>query len=203
MALLGFGTAGCVTGAATAADAQTVIKHATVTLVPDICAGVIVGDTSHVLTAAHCVAGGEALTGVTLYDGTVITGHMVVVDEARDMALMKLDRAAPVHPLTVTAELPQAGDPVLFTSRMEHPGEPQWAEIVKLGQCPSLPFVPSALFTSLRGRPGDSGGPVVDLDLHVVGLVHGGAHCSIAAPTADFSTTLAKQVETDRNQPNG
>jgi S1-C subfamily serine protease len=55
--------------------------------------------------------------------------------------------------------------------------------------------VPQALFTTLHGRKGDSGAPVVDLQLRVVGLVHGGARCSIAAPTAEFAPVVRQLAE--------
>jgi S1-C subfamily serine protease len=63
-------------------------------------------------------------------------------------------------------------------------------ELERLGRCPSLPGVPQALFTSLHGEKGDSGAPVVDHKLQVVGLVHGGAACSVAAPTAEIVPML-------------
>jgi S1-C subfamily serine protease len=193
----------CVGSLAATTDSQTIIHRATVTLVPDVCAGVIVGDARHALTAAHCVADPSARTGITLYNGQQISGAFEVVDRSRDMALIRLDHPAPVRPLQITDQPAEAGQAVLFTSRMEHPGEPQWAAVERLGHCPSLPDVPAALFTTLRGKPGDSGGPVVDPNLNVVGLVHGGARCSIAAPTADFAPTLAQAVRDDGSSPSG
>jgi S1-C subfamily serine protease len=180
-------------GEATAAEAGSpdevlTLRNATVTLAPGHCAGVIVADGHHVLTAAHCIQGAPGQRqSVVLRDGQLLGGEVKVVDARRDMAVLRLDRVAPVRPLMVATRLPSPGEELLFAGRNDRPGEPQEVQLRKLGRCPSLPQVPQALFTSLHGAPGDSGAPVVDQDLRVVGLVHGGAACSIAAPTAEVS----------------
>lgn len=86
---------------------------------------------------------------------------------------------------------PAPGEPLLFVGRPDHHFEPQRPRLLRLGRCPSLPEVPDALFTTVEGRPGDSGAPILDGSLRVVGLVHGGAACSIAAPAWEVSTLIA------------
>lgn len=167
------------------------LKDATVTLFPGHCAGVVVADGHHALTAAHCI---DVATGgrqpVVLRDGHMLGGVVKIVDPVRDLAVIRFDQTAPVHPLAVASSIPIPGEELLFAGRNDRPGEPQEVELRKLGRCPSLPGVPQALFTSLHGEKGDSGAPVVDRHLQVVGLVHGGAACSIAAPTAGFVPVL-------------
>ena len=106
------------------------------------------------------------------------------------MAVIRFDEPAPVRPLPVATAMPVPGEGLLFFGRTDRPNEPQEVELQRLGRCPSLPGVPQALFTSLDGEKGDSGAPVVDRQLQVVGLVHGGAACSIATPTADMAPVL-------------
>ncbi|MCY1081342.1 S1 family peptidase [Archangium lansingense] len=167
------------------------LRDATVTLFPGHCAGVIVEDGHHALTAAHCidVPPGERQP-VVLRSGRMLSGVVKVVDSMRDLAVIRFDEAAPVRPLHVATTLPIPGEGLLFFGRTDRPNEPQEVELKRLGRCPSLPGVPQALFTSLDGEKGDSGAPVVDRQLQVVGLVHGGAACSIATPTADMAPVL-------------
>jgi hypothetical protein len=88
--------------------------------------------------------------------------------------------------LRVAARLPRVGDALYFGGRRERKGSAQVFAVLRLGHCPSLPEVTNAIFTNLRARKGDSGAPLVNRALEVVGLVHGGARCNIATPVVGF-----------------
>ncbi|MCY1034996.1 serine protease [Corallococcus sp. BB11-1] len=175
---------------------------ATVTLGEGHCAGVVVGTGRHVLTAAHCVAQGQDAgpEHTNFEDGRRLEGRYVFVDRGRDLAVLELEAKAPVAPLEVADALPAPGEPLVFTGRFDRPGAPQQVQLERLGRCPSLPDVPAALFTTMHGIPGDSGAPLVDARMRVVGLVHGGARCSIAAPTADIAPEL-QRLSQEASQP--
>jgi S1-C subfamily serine protease len=175
--------------ASDAESPEAALRSATVT-VAERCAGVVVEGARHVVTAAHCVGGDEADLPLTLADGTRRIAQVLVVDRARDMAILGLAEAAPVRGLAIADSLPEPGAPLLFAGRADFGDPLQHVTVVRLGRCPSLPQVQNALFTSLRGIKGDSGAPIVDEHLRVVGLVHGGAQCSIAAPTAAVPAML-------------
>ncbi|MBZ4422141.1 serine protease [Myxococcus sp. RHSTA-1-4] len=180
------------------------VAAATVTLEPGHCAGVVVEDGRHALTAAHCVQPDDTRVDMSFLDGRRLGGTYIHVDRGRDVAVIRLDARAQVRPLKVSEGLPTPGEALVFAGRNDRPGEPQEALLERLGRCPSLPGVPAALFTTMRGRPGDSGAPLVDSSMRVVGLVHGGAACRIATPTAGLGAlvgdlarggaTLASQV---------
>jgi S1-C subfamily serine protease len=191
--LVGAVVAAC--GPASEVSPGQMLREATVTLMPGHCAGVIVEDGRHVMTAAHCITPGTQRMDVELFDGTQMGSTFVLLDQERDVSLFRLEVVAPVMALPIAPELPKPGDGLLFGGRNDALGEPQQVWLEKLGRCPSLPGVPQALFTTLRGRKGDSGAPVVDLGLQVVGLVHGGARCSIAAPTAEFAPVVRQLAE--------
>lgn len=168
------------------------VKAATVTLVPGVCAGAIVLDRRLVLTAAHCVEPGQERLRVALSSGRKVRATVLSVDRDTDLALLRLARPARVRPLGMATELPVEGDQLLFVGRTDRRWRPQVAEVVHLGRCPSLPGVPEAVFTTLEARKGDSGAPVVDGALRVVGVVHGGARCHIAAPVAELARFLRR-----------
>ncbi|HLL52114.1 MAG TPA: serine protease [Myxococcaceae bacterium] len=169
---------------------ERALSAATVTLLPERCQGVVVQDERHVLTASHCLEAHERAVRVRLHDGRVLSAQVAHVDRPRDIAVLQLTEPSGVKPLQVAPELPFPGSSLRFISQRHLPGVMQEVVLERLGRCPSLPGT-TALFTSLRGRPGDSGAPVVDLDLQVVGLVHGGAACRIATPIAGLGSLLA------------
>ncbi|MFZ5472149.1 MAG: S1 family peptidase [Myxococcota bacterium] len=170
-------------------EASQRIHEATVTFVPPYCAGVVVGDGRRTLTAAHCVLAPDQPAMVALYDGRVAEGRWERIDTAQDVAVLVFEEPLPVRGLAVAEQLPAQGEVVLFCGRDGGP-HTQVAAVERLGRCPSLPNVAQALFTTLRGYRGESGAPVVDLKLQVVGLVHGGAACNIATPTATIASAL-------------
>lgn len=165
------------------------IQQATVT-VAGRCAGVIVADQALVLTAAHCLRPDDRTLSVAFMDGELAVTEVTAVDDAADVALLRLPSAPQLEGLPVADALPEPGTPAYFAGRFDRGATLQEVRIVKRAPCPSLPGVPEALFTSLRGTPGDSGAPVVDHDLQIVGLVHGGARCSIAAPTHEVPAMI-------------
>jgi S1-C subfamily serine protease len=176
--------------------AQQIVDEATVMFAPPTCTGVVVGDAAHAITAGHCI-GSQSAVQLVLYDGTRTQGVVEHLDRAHDVALLRLQRPAPVTPLGVAAQLPRVGDALYFGGRRDRKGSAQVFAVLRLGRCPSLPGVTNAIFTNLRARKGDSGAPLVNRALEVVGLVHGGARCNIATPLAGF----ALPQSTDRSSP--
>lgn len=167
------------------------VAEATVTIPAKSCAGVVVESNTRVLTAAHCVPEGARRLDVVTKRRQRVAGTVSYLDEVRDLALIDLDRAVAVRPLELSTTLPRPGDRILFVGRVDRRSRAQVAKVTHLGQCPSLPGVSDAVFTTVQARPGDSGAPLVDRERRVVGLIHGGAACHIAAPTATLGQKLA------------
>ncbi|HET9450720.1 MAG TPA: serine protease [Aggregicoccus sp.] len=171
------------------------LREATLTLLPARCRGVVAGDAQSALTAAHCLGPHQRSLQVRLHDGRELGAQVLEVDRSRDVAFLRLEAPSGVLPLQVARALPEPGAALRFISGHHRAGELQEVALLRLARCPSLPRVPASLFTSLHGKPGDSGAPVVDAQLQVVGLVHGGARCAIAAPTAGLGPQLAALAE--------
>jgi S1-C subfamily serine protease len=171
------------------------IAAATVTVLPATCAGVLVESPDLVVTAAHCVPGLANGVKVAFSDGVARRATVLVADHARDLAVLRLAHPVEAKPLRLATELPAEGDRLVFVGRVDEPPRVQTVRVVALDRCDSLPRVDSAIFTSLDAHKGDSGAPLVDAGLRVVGLVHGGARCHIAAPTASLGLDFARARE--------
>jgi S1-C subfamily serine protease len=155
------------------------LAAATVLVLPSRCAGVVVESPWLVATARHCIDDGERLR--VRVGGTVYGAELLDEDPAADQVVLALDAPVRVAPLTIARRMPIVGTVLYFRG---NPERPRWqaARLDKLAPCPTLPTLPRALYTSIDGRPGDSGAPLVDLVGRVVGLVHGGTQCRIATP---------------------
>lgn len=74
-------------------------------------AGFLLRDRFHIATEAWLVKSGRNVR-VVFGDGTNIDGTVVSIDDTNDLAMVKLDQAAPGTPLRVAARAPNLGDPV-------------------------------------------------------------------------------------------
>jgi S1-C subfamily serine protease len=175
------------------------VARATVVLPEKSCAGSVAGDREHVVTAAHCVLDDATRVRVRFSDGTNASSSIAHIDRNADIALLRLEAPAPrtIEPLPLASVLPQRGARVLFVGRTDRRSRTQVVRVERLGWCPSIPGQKRALFTSVQARPGDSGAPLLHPELGVVGVIHGGAACHIAAPTA----ALAKALAVDQTSP--
>ena len=155
------------------------LAAATVLVLPSHCTGAVVETRWLVATAKHCIDDGERLR--VRVGGVERDARLVDEDAVADQVLLALASDVPVDPLGVARRIPIVGTVLYFHG---NPERPRWqaARLDRIGPCESLPALPRALHTSIDGRPGDSGAPLVDLVGDVVGLVHGGAKCRIATP---------------------
>jgi len=165
------------------------LRASSVLILPSRCGGVLAASRDLVATALHCVDADAALR-VRTSTGAVLDARLEVVDFEADQVLLRLEHEAAAPALEIARRPPIAGTVVFFEGNPERP-RLQDARIDHRGRCESLPRLPDALFTSIRGAPGDSGSPLVDGAAQIVGLVHGGGRCQIATP----ATHLARLVD--------
>jgi S1-C subfamily serine protease len=161
---------------------QEAVRAATVEVLPARCAGAVAEVPELVVTARHCAKTvGDEVTVRVAATGRQLRAWVAAVDETADQAVLLLDGAAAVAPLDVARRAPIEGTVLFFAG---NPRQPKWQSLRldRVAPCPSLPGLANALFTSLRGAPGDSGAPLVDGAGRIIGLVHGGARCQIATP---------------------
>lgn len=137
------------------------------------CAGVIVDDAGNVATAYHCVALGLR-PAITTRDGALTHGRVTRVSVADDLALIAADDLAG-RPALPVGDPPAVGETVWAVG---HPyggavgggffaGTLRWAvmagEVSAVGE--------RAIQLAMPLQPGNSGGPIIDGDGRVVGIV--------------------------------
>lgn len=155
------------------------------------CTGAIAERAQLIVTANHCIDDRQSV-GARLANGEERTAWVVATDEVADQAVLFLEESAGVMPLRITRRREIPGTVVYFGGHPDRLGF-RAARLDRIGVCPSLPRLPNALFTSVDGRPGDSGAALVNGAGDIVGLVHGGAQCHIATP-ADTLLALVHRV---------
>ncbi|MFN4070615.1 MAG: S1C family serine protease [Thermus caldifontis] len=123
-----------------------------------------------VLTAYHVVAEGGPYT-LLLSNRKQATATLLGFAEPMDLAVLATEAQAPALLPLETQRRPQVGEAVLHIGNGR--GQfiaPRYGRITQTSVDPS-PFLPSGLVeTSLPLSPGDSGGPVLDLEGKVVGV---------------------------------
>jgi serine protease Do len=131
-------------------------------------------DRRHVVTAAHVVDGGTAIS-LSRDGGAVVHGAIVGADSARDIALIRLDKPFRGHVLTLSKRAPKAGDDV-FAVGYPRGGPMTVARGSVRGIATTVPSSGlarrSLIETDAVVSHGESGGPLVSgPDGAVVGML--------------------------------
>lgn len=176
-------------------DLQQRLHAASVTIDGAQCSGVLAEGPDLVFTAAHCVRGASHAR-LRFSSGTERTGWVVATDQAADQALLILEDPVDIEPLSLVRRRQIPGTILYFEGHLSRTAF-QTLRLDRIGRCPSLPNLANALFTSVKGKPGDSGAPLVDRAGRVVGLVHGGARCHIATPAKSLVRLLDRALAPD------
>ncbi len=139
---------------------------------PALCGGVVVNPTGVVATAYHCVTYGDTLR-VELRDGTVLKGKVYARDPAHDLALIRVEGtglpALPVRPEdpTVGERVYGLGHPFGGAASGKLEGLLAWSASEGIVGAVG----PWLIQTDAALNPGNSGGPVVDAQGRVIGIV--------------------------------
>src|SRR6266536_3127232 len=138
--------------------------------------GFVVDGKGHIVTAAHVVDGASSIT-VTFQDGTTRKATLLGKDNATDVAVLSVDTSGlTLHPLALgsSAELgvgdsvAAIGDPFTYDRSIST------GIVSGLDRTISAPngfTVAHAIQTDAALNPGNSGGPVLDANGQVIGIV--------------------------------
>ena len=156
--------------------------------------GFVVGE-DLVATNHHVVV---ASTGLKVYfqDGTSAEVEgFAAADVDRDLAVIRVATGEKAIPLSFAQELPSVGDPVAAVSFFERTG----------GQIASAPNTDRTFIaTTAKGEHGYSGGPLVDGEGKVVGMVRGQVPDTpetMAIPAADIRDLIRSSRNSHRPLP--
>ena len=157
--------------------------------------GTIVSVDGHVLTAAHVVAGAKSVTVVTVRGTTTAT--VLRIDEANDLAVLKLARgtyaALPVA-ASRTVRLGQTVATIGFPNIDIQGFSPK----VTRGEISSLNGIgddPRAWQISVPVQTGNSGGPLLDENGNLVGVVVAKLGMAAARATGDLPQNVSYAVK--------
>jgi serine protease Do len=140
--------------------------------------GVVISPDGLVLTAGHVCGSPNRSVRFTFPDGKIARGKTLGLDRDTDCGLMRITDRGP-WPYAAAGEMQQAraGDWVLA---LGHPGgfDLKRSLVVRLGRI--IEFTPQVLQTDCPISPGDSGGPLFDMQGRVIGI-----HSAISGSTAE------------------
>ena len=157
--------------------------------------GTIVSSQGYVLTAAHVVAGANSIKVVTS-QGTV-PASVLNVDEANDLAVLKIT-GGPYQPLPIVSSRGiRLGRPVATIGfpNVEIQG---FSPKVTRGEISSLNGVaddPRSWQVSVPVQPGNSGGPLLDENGNLIGVVESKLGLKAAQATGDIPQSVTYAVK--------
>jgi putative serine protease PepD len=177
-------------------------------------AGWVFDDTGHIITNAHVVGPVSRVT-IQFHDGRLEEGTVIGADPLSDIAVIKVepgDHLVPAH--RATGERVQRGDRVFaFGSPFGFKFSMSSGIVSGLGRSarsPSGMGISNFIQTDAAVNPGNSGGPLIDVQGRVVGMnvaiatameTDGGgegqsAGISFAIPLATIESRVAQLIET-------
>jgi len=171
-----FGLIALASRPATASDVETWLDAVVLlTTGPGLCAGVLIDDTGRVATAYHCLASGRR-PRVSTRDGTSAIGRVVATAPRDDLAIVSVPELAGRPPLALRTEPPVPGEEVWALGHPYGLAADQSRSLEGVLRWSVSRGIVSAVGTELLQvdaavNPGNSGGPVVDSEGRVLGIV--------------------------------
>ena len=159
--------------------------------------GFFVTDDGYLITNHH-VATGEPKTPINpeigfrvrLDDGTEYSADLIAVDDAADIAVMKIKPNSPVVPLKLANYLPDQGSQLLV---LGYPatGDDEHTLEISDGTCKSIKEGDEhEVWMNLNTTHGNSGGPIVDAENNMIAILTAGRE--------SFNMTIVLGVSTNQ-----
>ena len=172
--------------------------------------GVIVTKEGYVLTGQH-VVGANKMATVQLNSGTRYQGAIVVSDQSKDLAVMKLPDSPSGYPFAVLgnsneSDALQTGDPVLVVG---YPAENNIKTLsLTTGTLCAFPRMQSVSYlqSDAKVSAGSSGGPMTNSSGEVIGIINSKyvnmeGRCATFATAASEAKAMLDQVTQEKPAP--
>jgi S1-C subfamily serine protease len=146
--------------------------------------GVVFDQNGSILTAYHVVAGGDTVT-IRFYDGTTMTGTVTQKQPDRDLAVVQVKQLPDnVQPAVLGGGIDYGDEVLAIGAPYGLDGSVSSGIVSGLGRTFAVADTGQVLTDMIQfdaaTNPGNSGGPLVDMGGHVIGIVDG-----ILNPTGD------------------
>ena len=161
--------------------------------------GMVLSEDGHILTNYHVVRSTESITVTIASTGRRYNADMVGRDATKDVALLRLNRASDLEPVTIDADDVSVGDVVVAAGNANGQGfvTAHRGNVLGLGRSINVrganendppQRLNGLIETNAPAWPGDSGGPMFDGEGEVLGMTTAGSSA------ADVGQDEDKQV---------
>jgi serine protease Do len=169
--------------------------------------GVIIHASGLMVTSSHVVEGSDEIVAV-LHDGREFPAHIIELDAARDLAILKLDAPGMKLPFLhiAPANKLEVGDLVLAIGNPFGIGQTVTSGIISAMASPKgelsdkIPGATALIQTDAAINPGNSGGALVNMQGQLIGInaaiysQSGGSHGIGFAIPADLLLPIMKEL---------
>lgn len=136
-------------------------------------AGVLISDDGWVLTARHVVENQDVVV-ITMFDESKHMSINIIADSNSDIAILKIDIEDASH-VRLSGGYPQLGEPVFVIGHPLGMFYSISSGIVSNVHIDKAPYGSDLIVTDAEVTWGNSGGPLLDMDGHLLGIVVAGS----------------------------
>ncbi len=167
--------------------------------------GMVLSSDGIVLTNNHVIDGATTIGAVSVGNGRAYPAHVLGVDPSADVALIKLDGAAGLTPITTSNAFVNTGDPVVTIGNAGGVGgtpSVTSGTVVSTNQSiiandpagGTSEQLDGLIETTAALQPGDSGGPLANGSGQVIGMDTAASVAGQPSPSVSFAIPIAQAM---------
>jgi S1-C subfamily serine protease len=171
--------------------------------------GMVLSSDGIVLTNNHVIDGATTIGAVSVGTGRAYPAHLLGDDPSADVALIKLDGASGLTPITSSDAFVNAGDPVVTIGNAGGVGgAPSVTSGIVVGTNQSIiandpaggtsEQLDGLIETTATLQPGDSGGPLANGSGQVIGMDTAASAAGQPSPSVSFAIPIVQAMAVAR-----